>query len=158
MTTMTQAEPNVGTLAPDFTLPSTSGAPLTLSSLRGRQNVLLAFFPLAFTAVCTKELCAFSEDFERFDTAATKVFGVSVDHTASQRAFQEKAGFTTELLSDFKREVSRQYGVLLEDQYFSKRAYFLVDKAGNLAWKWIEAELGQRRDNAELLAQIQKLA
>ena len=91
-------------------------------------------------------------------TQARKGFGVSVDHTASQKAFQEKAGFKTELLSDFKREVSRQYGVLLEDQFFSKRAYFLVDKQGKLAWKWVEAELGHRRENAELLAQIEKLA
>jgi peroxiredoxin len=158
MTTMTQSEPKVGELAPDFTLPSTSGEKVTLSSFRGQKNVLLAWFPLAFTAVCTTELCAFTEDFAQFENADTKVFGVSVDHTASQKAFQEKAHITTDLLSDFKREVSRQYGVLLEDTNFSKRAYFLVDKQGKLAWKWIEAELGHRRENAELLEQIRKLA
>jgi peroxiredoxin len=158
MTTMTQSEPKVGELAPDFTLPSTSGEKVTLSSFRGQKNVLLAWFPLAFTAVCTTELCAFTEDFAQFESADTKVFGVSVDHTASQKAFQEKAHITTDLLSDFKREVSRQYGVLLEDTNFSKRAYFLVDKQGKLAWKWIEAELGHRRENAELLEQIRKLA
>lgn len=158
MTTMTQSEPKVGELAPDFTLPSTAGEKVTLSSFRGQKNVLLAWFPLAFTAVCTTELCAFTEDFAQFESAGTKVFGVSVDHTASQKAFQEKAKITTDLLSDFKREVSRQYGVLLEDTNFSKRAYFLVDKQGNLAWKWVEAELGHRRENAELLDQIRKLA
>jgi peroxiredoxin len=158
MTTMTQAEPRVGELAPDFTLPSTAGGPVTLSSFRGNRSILLAFFPLAFTSVCTTELCAFGEDVEQFEGKGAKVFGISVDHTASQKAFQEKAGFKTELLSDFKREVSRQYGVLLEDQFFSKRAYFLVDKQGKLAWKWVEAELGHRRENAELLAQIEKLA
>jgi peroxiredoxin len=158
MTTMTGDEPKVGELAPDFTLPSTAGGKRTLSSLRGEQNVLLAFFPLAFTSVCTTELCSFSDEIARFDDAKTKVLGISVDHTASQKAFQEKAGFTTELLSDFKREVSRQYGVLLEEAFFSNRAYFLVDRAGTLAWKWVEAELGDRRENDELLAQIQKLA
>lgn len=158
METMTQSEPNVSELAPDFTLPSTAGEKVTLSSFRGKQNVLLAWFPLAFTSVCTTELCAFGEDFAQFEQAGTKVFGVSVDHTASQKAFQEKAGFATDLLSDFKREVSRQYGVLLEDTFFSKRAYFLVDQQGKLAWKWIEAELGHRRENAELLDQIRKLA
>jgi len=158
MTTMTQSEPKVGELAPDFTLPSTSGEKVTLSSFRGQKNVLLAWFPLAFTAVCTTELCAFTEDFAQFESADTKVFGVSVDHTASQKAFQEKSHITTDLLSDFKREVSRQYGVLLEDTNFSKRAYFLVDKQGKLSWKWIEAELGHRRENAELLEQIRKLA
>lgn len=158
METMTQSEPKVGEIAPDFTLPSTAGEKVTLSSFRGNQNVLLAWFPLAFTSVCTTEFCAFGEDFAQFAQAGTKVFGVSVDHTASQKAFQEKAGFPTDLLSDFKREVSRQYGVLLEDTFFSKRAYFLVDQQGKLAWKWIEAELGHRRENAELLDQIRKLA
>lgn len=158
MTTLTQTDPKVGELAPDFTLPSTSGEKVTLSSFRGQSNVLLAFFPLAFTAVCTSELCSFWEDHTRFEENGTKVFGVSVDHTASQKAFQDKAGFRTDLLSDFKREVARQYGVLIEDSFFSQRAYFLVDKQGKLAWKWVEAELGHRRENVELLDQIRKLA
>ena len=76
----------------------------------------------------------------------------------TQKAFREKADFQTDLLSDFKREVSRLYGILLEDTFFSKRAYFLVDKQGKLAWKWVEAELGHRRENAELLEQIRKLS
>ncbi|MEP7028116.1 MAG: redoxin domain-containing protein [Candidatus Eisenbacteria bacterium] len=158
MATVASSEPAVGELAPDFTLPSTSGEKITLSAFRGRQIVLLAWFPLAFTAVCTTELCAFGEDESQFAEAGAKVFGISVDHTASQQVFQQKAAFSTELLSDFKREVSRRYGVLIEDLYFSKRAYFLVDTAGKVAWKWVEAELGHRRDNDELLAQIRKLA
>jgi peroxiredoxin len=157
VTTITQNESAVGALAPDFTLPSTAGTQVTLSALRGEKNVLLAFFPLAFTSVCTAELCAFSEDFAQFESAATKVFGISVDFTPSQKAFQEKERFSTELLSDSQREVSRQYGVLLDDKGFSRRAYFLVDKQGVLRWKWIEAQLGDRRQNAELLEQIGKL-
>ena len=157
MTTITQAEPAVGAPAPDFTLPSTSGAKVTLSALRGEKNVLLAFFPLAFTSVCTAELCAFSEDFAQFESAGTQVYGISVDFTPSQKAFQAGAAFTTELLSDAQREVARQYGVLLEDKGFTKRAYFLVDRQGVLRWKWIEAQLGDRRENSELLEQIRKL-
>ena len=159
MSTQTiQAEPAVGAPAPDFTLPSTAGGAVTLSALRGETNVLLAFFPLAFTSVCTSELCAFSDDLSKFESAHTRVFGLSVDFIPSQKAFQEKLGFTTELLSDAAtREVSRRYGVLLEDKGFSKRAYFLVDREGVLRWKWVEAELGQRRENEELLAQIAKL-
>ena len=157
MTTITQTEPAVGAAAPDFTLPSTTGTAVTLSALRGEKNVLLAFFPLAFTSVCTAELCAFSEDLAQFESAGTKVFGISVDFTPSQKAFQQKENFSTELLSDSQREVSRQYGVLLDDKGFSKRAYFLVDRKGVLRWKWIEAQLGDRRQNAELLEQIQKL-
>lgn len=157
MSTTIQAGPQVGELAPEFTLPSTSGEKVSLASFRGQRFVLLAFFPLAFTPVCTGELCAFDTEMAKFAAVDAKVFGIAVDHTASQKAFQERDGFTTELLSDFKREVAREYGVLIEDLGFSKRAYFLVDKQGRLAWKWVETELGQRRTNAELLDQIQKL-
>ena len=155
---MIATEPIVGAEAPDFTLPSTAGGTVTLSSLRGDKNVLLAFFPLAFTSVCTSELCAFSDDLARFESANTRVFGLSVDFTPSQKAFREKLGFSTELLSDAAtRDVSRRYGVLLEDKGFSRRAYFLVDREGVLRWKWIEAELGLRRENEELFAEIAKL-
>lgn len=147
----------VGDMAPDFTTDSTAGS-VTLSAFRGSRSVLLAFFPLAFTPVCTSELCSFWEDHTRFEENGTKVFGVSVDHTASQKAFQEKAGFRTDLLSDFKRDVARLYGVLIDESFFTRRAYFLVDKQGNLAWKWVEAELGHRRENTELLDQIRKLS
>ena len=77
--------------------------------------------------------------------------------TASQKAFQEKAGFRTPVLSDFHRDVSRLYGVLLEEKGFSKRAYFLIDKQGILRWKHVESETGHKRENDELLAQIHSL-
>jgi peroxiredoxin len=157
MTTQNQVELRVGDAAPDFTLPSTSGRAVTLSSFAGEKYVLLAFFPLAFTSVCAAEMCSFWDDVSKFEAADTKVFGISVDHTASQKAFQEKAGFRTELLSDFRRDVSRAYGVLLEKEFFSRRAYFLVDKSGIVRWKNVEQELGQRRENAELLSAIGSL-
>ena len=154
------AEPakiRVGDKAPDFTLPTTAGGTVTLSSFQGKKSVMLAFFPLAFTSVCTSEMCSFWEDSEKFEAADAKVLGISVDYTPSLRAFQEKEGFRTELLSDFRREVSRAYGVLLEKEYFSKRAYFLVDKTGIVRWMNVEAELGHRRETDELLAAIRSL-
>lgn len=157
MSAITQVEPRVGERAPDFTLPSTAGGPVTLSSFAGKNDVLLAFFPLAFTSVCTAEMCSFWDDTSKFEANGAKVFGISVDHTASQRAFQENAGFKTPLLSDFRREVTRAYGVLLEDEYFAKRAYFLVDRGGIIRWKHVEAKLGDRRENAELFSAIQAL-
>jgi peroxiredoxin len=148
--------PSVGAQAPDFTLASTAGTPVSLASLRGK-NVLLAFFPLAFTGTCTAELCAFSEDYSQFQSADTVVLPISVDSVPTLKEFKSKERMTVDLLSDFKREVSRAYGTLIEDKFFSKRAYVLIDRAGVVRWVHVEAELGHKRDNAELLRQIRQL-
>jgi len=147
----------LGAPAPDFALASTAGGEVRLSALRGTHNVLLAFFPLAFTSTCTAEVCAFSEDFDRFADVATTVLPISVDSVPTLKEFKAKHGLKVDLLSDFKREVSRAYDVLLEDRFYSKRAYFLIDREGVLRWQHVEAELGQRRDDAELLRQIEAL-
>ena len=149
--------PTIGQPAPDFTLPSTSGQDVQLSSFRGRENVLVAFFPLAFTGVCTAEMCAFSEDYSKFEKAGTRVLPVSVDAVPSLKAFKEKERMSVDLLSDFHRTTSRAYGVLIEEKNLSQRAYFLVDKQGVLRWSHVESELGHRREDGELLEQIGKL-
>lgn len=149
--------PAIGSVAPDFTLPSTSGQSVTLSSLRGR-NVLLAFFPLAFTGVCTAELCAFSEDFDQFQSANTVVLPISVDSIPTLKEFKAKEKMTVDLLSDFKRDACRAYGTLNEDLFFSRRAYVLIDGEGIVRWTHVEAELGHRRENAELLERLKAVA
>lgn len=148
--------PAVGSAAPDFALASTAGSEVKLSALKGK-TVLLAFFPLAFTGTCTAELCAFSEDVGKFQSADTVVLPISVDSVPTLKAFKAKENMQVDLLSDFKREVSRMYGTLLEDKFFSKRAYVLIDKAGTIRWTHEEAELGHKRDNGDLLAQIKAL-
>ena len=148
--------PAVGSPAPDFTLPSTAGTDVTLSKLRGR-NVLLAFFPLAFTKVCTVEMCAFSADYGRFRTANTDVLPISVDSVATLKEFKAKERLTVDLLSDFKRDVSRAYGTLNEDKFFSNRAYVLIDADGVVRWTFMEATPGTRRENDELLVELAKL-
>lgn len=147
--------PTIGSTAPDFTLPSTAGRDVTLSSLRGK-NVLLAFFPLAFTSVCTREMCEFSEDYAQYGTASTEVLPISVDSIPTLKEFKQKERLGVDLLSDFKREVSRKYGVLL-DSFFSARAYFLIDKTGVLRWSFVEETPGTKRATADLVAQIQRL-
>jgi peroxiredoxin len=149
--------PVAGAPAPEFTLPSTSGTDVTLAQFRGKSNVLLAFFPLAFTSTCADEMTSFTEDLTRFADANAVVLPISVDSIPSLREWKAKEQLTVDLLSDFKREVCRLYGTLLEDKFFSKRAYFLIDKQGILRWSHVEAELGHRRDDDELLAQIAAL-
>jgi peroxiredoxin len=149
--------PVVGESAPAFTLPSTSGSDVTLAQFRGKSNVLLAFFPLAFTTTCTTELASFTEDIARFEGAGAVILPISVDSIPTLREFKAKEQLTLDLLSDFKREVCRAYGTLLEDKFFSRRAYFLVDRQGVLRWSHTEVELGHWRDDDELLAQIAAL-
>jgi peroxiredoxin len=147
----------IGDPAPAFTLPSTSGSDVSLADFRGRANVLLAFFPLAFTSTCTAENCAFSEDFDRFAAAGTVVLPISVDSVPTLKEYKAKYQMKQDLLSDFKRDVSRSYGTLLEDTFFSNRAYFLIDTRGVLRWMHTEAKLGDRRDDADLLRAIKSL-
>ena len=151
------AEPKVGERAPDFSLKSTSGDTVTLSQFKGQKNALVAFFPLAFTRVCTAENRAFTEDYSEFESKDTVILPVSVDSGATLGEFRAKHKMTHHLLSDFKRETGRAYGVLDEEKFFTKRAYFLVDKQGVLRWKHVEAELGHSRKNDELLAEIAKV-
>jgi peroxiredoxin len=147
------ALPAPGTLAPDFTLASTSGGPVTLSALRGKK-VLLAFFPLAFTSTCTAQMCAFSEEFDRFRDGDTAVLPISVDSVPTLREFKAKERIALDLLSDFKREVSRLYGTLNEEKFTSDRAYVLIDRDGVVRWSYTEASNRDRRQNQELLEQI----
>ncbi len=151
---MPSPAPKVGDPAPDFTLSSTSGADVTLSAFQGKKNVLLAFFPLAFTSVCTAENCAFSDDDAQFENADTVVLPISVDSVPTLKEFKAKYKMKHDLLSDFMRDVSRRYDALIEDKFFDRRAYFLIDKRGILRWTHTEAELGHRREDAELLRQI----
>ena len=121
-------------------------------------NVLLAFFPLAFTSVCTAELCDMSLDLDKFAGRRTVVLPISVDSVPTLKEFRAKLGLGMDLLSDFKRDISRAYGVLMDDKFYSRRAYFLVDRAGRLAWVHVEAENKERRPDDELLARIAALA
>ena len=156
--TQLQNSPQVGDLAPDFTAVSTSGNDVSLASFRGKRNVLLAFFPLAFTGTCTKELVCFTEDFDQFAGQGVEILPISVDSIPSLREFKNKLRMKTDLLSDFKRDISRAYGVLNEDRFYSNRAYFLIDKDGRVRWSYVETKNNDRRDNSEILAAIQQLS
>ena len=156
--TQLQNSTQVGDLAPDFSLASTSGSEVRLSSFRGKKNVLLAFFPLAFTGTCTKELVCFTEDFDQFAKEGVEILPISVDSTASLGEFKKKLQMKTDLLSDFRRDVSRAYGVLNEARFYSNRAYFLIDREGRIRWSHIESNNGERRENADVLDKVLQLS
>ena len=125
----------VGDMAPDFTLPSTGGKPVKLSDFKGKQNVVLAFFPAAFTGGCTKEMQAYQLDESKFKDWDAAVFGVSTDNTPSQKVFAQQLNLAFPLLSDFaNRKVSQTYGVLNEDKGFDNRVTFVIDKGGKIAF------------------------
>ena len=123
----------VGDMAPDFTLPSTAGGQVKLSDFRGKKNVVLAFYPAAFTGGCTKEMQGYQLNLSKFEGADTQVFGVSTDNSPSQRVFAEQLKVQFPMLSDFtKREVSKAYGVLNADRGVANRATFVIDMQGRI--------------------------
>ncbi|MCI0422049.1 MAG: peroxiredoxin [Acidobacteria bacterium] len=123
----------VGDLAPDFTLPSTAGQPVKLSDFRGKKNVVLAFYPAAFTGGCTKEMQAYQFNLSKFEGTDTQVFGVSTDNTPSQKRFAEDLKVSFPMLSDFAtRKVSTEYGLLIPERGIASRATFVIDKEGRI--------------------------
>lgn len=122
-----------GDPAPDFTLKNTDLEEVTLSSLRGR-NVVLLFVPLAFTGVCTQELCEISQGISAYSDLDAEVLGLSVDSPFAQKAWAEQEGISITLLSDFNREVCAAYGARYDDllgmEGVAKRSAFVIDKGG----------------------------
>jgi len=124
---------DVGSPAPDFTLISHDRQPLTLSRARGRA-VVLAFFPAAFSSVCEKELCTFRDRLAQLNGANAQVYGISVDTFFTLKAFHDTQHLSFPLLSDFNKQVIRDYGVFNEDMVglkgIAKRAVFVIDRDG----------------------------
>lgn len=138
------AELKVGDRAPDFTLPKVDGTgtvgKATLDDEVKNGPVVLAFFPLAFTGVCTKELCTFRDTLADFSKVGAKIFGVSVDTPFSQNEFVKQNHYNFPLLSDYHKEVAPQYGglqVVAGLQGIAKRAVFIVGKDGRVLFRWV---------------------
>jgi peroxiredoxin len=140
----------VGMPAPDFTLIDTAKNKFTLSEQRGK-NVLLLFFPLAFTSVCTKELCAIRDDIGKYNNANAVVFGISADSYATLKKFKEVENYNFTLLSDFNKEVSSKFNCLYEEfqgwmKGVSKRAAFIIDKRGLVQYAEVLENAGDMPD------------
>jgi len=124
----------IGQRAPDFLMFDTEKAPVRLSELKG-ENVLLLFFPFAFTSTCTAELCATRDDIAFYQNANAKVYGISVDAPYSLGVFKKEQNLNFQLLSDFNKTVSESYGCIhdrwgMELKGVSKRSAFIIDKNG----------------------------
>ena len=128
----------IGQHAPDFTLYDTTKNKISLSALKGH-NVLLLFFPQAFTSVCTKELCSVRDNISIYNNANVTVLGISVDSVYTLAKFKEEQQYNFSLLSDFNKDVSTAYGSLydtwkLDMKGVSKRSAFVIDKHGSIRY------------------------
>lgn len=132
------AVPAVGDEAPDFSLRAHSGEQVTLSDYRGSKNVLLIFYPMDFSSVCNMQLPEFSARRDDFADLDAVVFGVNRDSVYTHRAWAAEYGIDVPLLSDMTFSVARQYGVHLEHKGHSRRATFLIDKAGRVRVAHVE--------------------
>jgi peroxiredoxin len=140
----------VGDQAPDFELQDQHGTPVRLSSLRGKKNVVLVFYPLAFSGVCRGELRSMRDEFPEVNRDDVELLTVSVDSTYTHRAWSDAEHYNFALLSDFWPHggVARSYGVFDEDAGVAARGTFIIDKEGVVRWKVVTPIL-QARDIAE---------
>lgn len=155
----------VGDEVPDFELPSSlptasgkPGAPLRLGAYRGDKAVVLAFYPLDFSPVCSGELSCFRDDLSQFQRVDALVIGVSVDSAWCHAAFAEKLGVTFPLVADFQPRgaFAKQLGLFDEDRGFTRRATVVVDRDGKAAYVK-DHGLGTPRDDAEILAVLRTM-
>ncbi len=136
----------IGDLAPDFSLPNQFGETVTLSQFRGVKPVVLVFYPLSFSGICTGELCEIRDNFARFESNDAELLAISVDSKFVQKVFAEHEGYKFSVLADFwpHGQVAKDYGVFLEEHGISNRATFVIDKDGVLVSKFVTAP-GQAR-------------
>ncbi len=144
-----------GQEAPDFTLKNQDNADVTLSAQRGRP-VVLVFYPLDFSGICTSELCAIRDDYSGFQEAGATVYGVSRDSRFTHKAFKESSHLKHDLLADMKGDVAKLYGCWNEDLGFSERLTVVIDPDGTITYL-IHNAVGNARDHHEALNAVRGL-
>lgn len=135
-----------GDRAIEFKLPQKPKDEVDLGQFIGKQPVVLLFFPLAFSSVCTAEMCAMRDDWKQYEGLGAKVFGISVDSPFVTDKFRQSENIPFPILSDFNKDVSRRYGVLQEDlmglKGVSKRSAFVIGKDGTVKYAWVSDNPG----------------
>jgi peroxiredoxin len=148
----------VGDAAPDFTLKDQHGQEVSLSDFRGVKNVVVMFYPLAFTGVCQGELCSIRDDLASFQNDSVQVLAISVDSVFSHKEWAAQQGYEFPLLADFwpHGAVAQAYGVFVEQAGLAKRGTFVVDKVGVLRWSVVNAipDARNQGDYLEALAAL----
>lgn len=126
----------VGAPAPEFTLKDQNQQEVSLAGFRGKKRVVLIFYPLDWSPVCTQEHACFVNDMKKFEQLDAQVLGLSVDSVWSHKAYADKMGIHYPLLADFhpRGAVAAKYGIYLEDKGITGRAIFIIDRDGKLAW------------------------
>jgi peroxiredoxin len=136
----------IGDAAPEFELPNQFGETVSLADFKGKKPVVIVFYPLSFSGICTGELCEIRDNFGKFENENVELLAISVDSKYVQKQFAEHEGYKFSVLADFwpHGAVAKKYGVFLEDNGFANRATFVVNTDGNLVAKFITAP-GQAR-------------
>jgi peroxiredoxin len=136
----------IGDQAPDFELSNQFGETVKLSDFRGVKPVVMVFYPLSFSGICTGELCELRDNFAKFENDNVELLAISVDSKYVQKQFAEHEGYKFSVLADFWPHggVAKQYGVFLEENGFANRATFVINKDGDLVAKFVTAP-GQAR-------------
>jgi peroxiredoxin len=152
----------IGEKAPDVELVDTERKPARISDFRGRRTVV-AFFPGAFTGVCTKEMCTFRDSMSRFNSLDANVVAISVDAPASNKAFKDQNKLNFPVLSDYRREAVNAFGIPLENfaglkgYTAAKRAVFVLDGDGTVRFKWVSDNPAVEPDYEAVLGEVEKV-
>ncbi|MDH3733417.1 MAG: redoxin domain-containing protein [Gemmatimonadota bacterium] len=148
----------VGDAAPGFVLAAAPGEMVDLSDHLGTDRIVLLFYPLAFSGVCTSELCSIRDAWHRYEELDVRLFGVSVDSLFATSRFRESEGLPFPLLSDFNRDVAESYGVLETNAFgmigIAKRSVFVIGSDGVVHYAWVSDDDGVEPDYDEILEAV----
>ena len=149
----------VGQAAPGFTLKDQRGASVSLSDYRGVKNVVVVFYPFAFSGICTGELCEIRDNLGDFESDDVQVLAISCDHMSTQRSWSDVEGYFFPMLSDYwpHGATAQAYGVFEQSGGFSTRGTFLIDREGIVRWTLVNGP-SQKRDFAGYRAALKELS
>jgi mycoredoxin-dependent peroxiredoxin len=158
-TSVVPSVPDVGEIAPDFTLRDQQGKKVSLSDYKGVKNVVIVFYPFAFSGICTGELCEIRDNLGDFESDDVQVLAVSCDHMFTQRAWSDVEGYFFPMLSDYwpHGAAAQAYGVFEQSGGFSTRGTFLIDRDGVVRWTLVNGT-SEKRDFAGYRAALKELS